>query len=107
MGKGQAGVVVGQRVPGDGRGKGRGGCERERVRRRSPDALLVHGGLVPGGQLLHPEAGVGRPVLRRERVERPRPQPGHVGGRGRPKVVQERREGAAAAALQYHSCIVL
>ena len=100
MGKGQAGVVVGQRVPGDGRGEGRGGGKRERVRRRSPDALLVHGGLVPGGQLLHPEAGVGA-VLGRQRVEGGRPEAAHVGRRRGAKLVQERRErtGTAATAL--------
>ena len=102
--EGQARVVVRQRVPGDvRRGEGRGGGERQRVRRRSPDSLLVDGGLVPGGQLLHPQAGVGRPVLGREGVERPGPQAGHVGGWRRAQVVQERRQGAAATALQSHS----
>ena len=101
VGEGKAGMVVGQGVPGDvGRGQGGGGGQRQRVRRRSPDSLLVHGGLVPGGQLLHAQAGVGRPVLRREGVEGPGPQAGHVGRRGRPEVVQERRQGAATTALQ-------
>ena len=102
VGEGKAGVVVGQGVPGDGRGEGGGGGEREGVGGRGPHPLLVDGGLVPGGQLLHPEAGVGRPVLRREGVERARPQSGHVGGRGGAQVVQERRQGTATTALQYH-----
>ena len=101
--EGEAGVVVGQRVPGYGRGEGGGGGQREGVGGGGPHPLLVDGGLVPGRQLLHPEAGVGRPVLRREGVERARPQSGHVGGRGGAEVVQERRQGAAAAALQYHT----
>ena len=101
VGEGKAGMVVWQGVPGDvGRGQGGGGGQRQGVRRRSPHSLLVHGGLVPGGQLLHAEAGVGRPVLRREGVEGPGPQAGHVGRWGRPEVVQERREGAAAATLE-------
>ena len=55
---------------------------------------------MPGRQLLHAQAGVGRPVLRREGVEGARPEASHVGRRRRAKVVQERRQGAAAAALQ-------
>ena len=80
-----------------------GGGQREGVGGGGPHPLLVDGGLVPGGQLLHPQAGVGRPVLGREGVERPGPQAGHVGGWRRAQVVQERRQGAAPTALQRHS----
>ena len=100
VGEGEAGVVVGQGVPRDGRGEGGGGGEREGVGGGGPHPLLVDGGLVPGCELLHAEAGVGRPVLGREGVEGARPQPGHVGRWGGAKLVQERREGAAAAALK-------
>ena len=54
---------------------------------------------MPGGQLLHAEAGVG-PVLGRQGVQGPGPQGPHVGRRRRTQLVQERGEGTAAAALE-------
>ena len=100
VGEGEAGVVVGQGVPRDGRGEGGGGGEREGVGGGGPHPLLVDGGLVPGCELLHAEAGVGA-VLGRQRVEGGRPEAAHVGRRRGAKLVQEGRErtGTAATAL--------
>ena len=100
VGEGQARVVGRQRVPRDGRREGRGGGQRQGVGGGRPHPLLVHAGLVPGCQLLHPEAGVGA-VLGRQRVEGGRPEAAHVGRRRGAQLVQERRErtGTAATAL--------